>query len=249
MTDLESSSHVEREAAASSARQALKADHAAELVKLLQQRTALDSALPAALEQIDATLAAVADELHAEILLETRKVLAKWAQAWRSQPSRQLTAALAEIVSTLAPRTQKALGVEFDSRNVLIAVADAMIAVQPLAIGAFAAHLLTDQACLSLAETLMRVLHQSVDAERTILEIEGALSRLAASRPGSSPAFTKRWECICSAATFGRRHAALAALTICENQAHLDQAARDLEARRASALKNPSAWIENLSVG
>jgi|GEM_PF-6935622 len=247
MTDLESSSHAERESAASSARQALKDVHAAKLGQLLEQRRVLDAQHPIDLAAIDTVLAEVADELHGEILVETRKALAKWSKLWRTQPSRQLTAALAEIVSTLAPRTRRELGCEFDSRNILIAMADEMITTQPLAVGAFAAHLLTDQSCLSLAEMLMRVLHQPVDAERTILEIEAALARLAASRPGSSPACTKRWQCVSSAATFGRRHAALAALTVCENQAHLDQASRDFEARRASAPKNPSAWIVNAS--
>lgn len=260
---IESSHHAEREAAASSLRAEIRhawldkistyatlarsVNDATESARLDENRCKLDSEMSASLAQIDETLANVEDELHQEILLETRKMLAKWASAWYTRPSRELAAALGEIVAKLAPRTQRELGVEFDFRNILIAMANEVIAKQPQAAGIFGAHLMHDQACLGLGGALMRSLSSAAELEQVIREIEKALAWLAENRQVSGPTSAKRWKCVCSAATYGRRAFALGAFNELENRERDQQLAREHAARIDSAPKNPNAWFERFS--
>jgi len=232
LESLESSSHVARNIAGNNARLQLNDEHAATVAAWQVERFELNQALAADLLAVDARLASVEAELNAELLGEVRRLLGPWARKWRAQPTRELTAQLAEHVAVLGERSKHDLGLEFDARNLVIAFANEIISARPLAIGPLSLELLTSQVC-ETACRVIKMLGSAVDVERLLLELEAGLEALTKSRASASPVDLERWAVVCSEPTEARRRAAMVAFTEREVAATNARQAAEHEARIA----------------
>lgn len=207
--------------AGSNARLKLNDEHSATVAAWAIERFELNQALAADLLAVDARLASVEAELNAELLGEVKRLLGPWARKWRAQPTRELTAQLAEHVAALGARSRHDLGSDFDERNIVIALANEIIATRPLAIGPLSLELMTSQVC-EIAHKVVKVLGSAVDVERLLTELEAGLEALTRGRASASSVDVARWAVICSEPTPARRRAAMVAfneLEVAENNA------------------------------